>query len=199
LRELLTEAQRLGYIGPGPVDPHLAHAHRFAAALEPEPVGRALDLGSGGGLPGLVLAAEGSGRTDWTLLDANKRRCQFLRHALTVLGLTDTAQVYEGRAEIAGRDPGLRATFDAVVARAFGGPAVVAECAAPFLRQDGVLVVSEPPQNGPTCRWPAEGLGRLGLSVDDGQILGFARLRQVAPCPDRFPRRVGIPAKRPLF
>ena len=63
----------------------------------------------------------------------------------------------------------------------------------------GVLVVSEPPDVDPAERWPAAGLASVGLARDPDEIDGVVRLRQVASCPDRFPRRVGVPAKRPLF
>jgi 16S rRNA (guanine527-N7)-methyltransferase len=76
---------------------------------------------------------------------------------------------------------------------------VTAECAAPLLAVGGLLVVSEPPDGR---RWPASALEPLGMAVE-GMVRGaagtFQRLRQVTPCPDRYPRRVGIPAKRPLF
>ncbi|HET6966289.1 MAG TPA: hypothetical protein VFH58_16050, partial [Acidimicrobiales bacterium] len=104
------------------------------------------------------------------------------------------------RAEEAGRRPDLRGTFDVVVARSFGGPAVTAECGAPFLVAGGRLVVAEPP-GGSADRWPAEGLEVLGLRPVEAMTepSAFQVLLQQEPCPERFPRRTGIPAKRPLF
>ena len=173
---------------------------------------RWLDLGSGGGLPGLVLAQRWP-ETEGVLLDASGRSIRFLASAVEVCGLAPQVRVRRDRAEVAGRDPSFRAGFDAVVARSFGPPAVVAECAAPLLRPGGVLVVSEPPGGlpsrpdpldadvGPNPRWPAAELAQLGLEpvriVRRG--FGYQVLRQVSPCPDRFPRRVGVPAKRPLY
>ena len=100
---------------------------------------------------------------------------------------------------------GWRGGFDGVLARSFGRPAVVAECAAPFLKVGGWLVVSEPPaHDGGTQgdeRWPHEGLRQLGLVPSDparGEF-AFQVLRQAEPCPERFPRRNGVPAKKPLF
>jgi 16S rRNA (guanine527-N7)-methyltransferase len=101
-----------------------------------------------------------------------------------------------------------------VLARSFGRPAVVAECAAPLLRPGGWLVVSEPPGSSPEDRpdlpsdppgegprWPAEPLGQLGLTPDQlvHEEFDYQTLRQADPCPERFPRRDGVPAKRPLF
>ena len=94
----------------------------------------------------------------------------------------------------------MRAAFDLVVARSFGPPAVVAECAAPFLRVGGRLAVSEPPTG--EDRWPPAPLAELGLEATERRDVGGAHvqlLRQTAPCPDRYPRRTGVPTKRPLF
>jgi 16S rRNA (guanine527-N7)-methyltransferase len=192
---VLEEAQRRGFVGRGPLEPHLAHARAFAAAVGRMP-GRGLDLGSGGGLPGLVLASVWPA-SRWVLLEAQQRRGDHLRWAVGELGLVDRVTVDRRRAEDAGRDPALRATIDVVVSRSFGPPAVVAECAAPLLQPGGLLVVSEPPEA--SDRWPADELEVLGLIPDPEQVPGFMRLRQVEPVPERFPRRAGIPAKRPLF
>jgi len=109
--------------------------------------------------------------------------------------------VVRARAEDAGRIPHLRGSFDAVVARSFGSPPVTAECAAPFLHPGGLLVVSEPPRADPEARWPRDGLATLGLEPLRTARTGFGYqvLRQNDPCPDRFPRRAGVAAKRPLY
>ena len=160
------------------------------------------DLGSGGGLPGLVVAHALEGATV-ALIDSSARRTAFLRRAVARLGLGDRVRVVEDRAEVCGRDEALRGSFDGVMARSFGRPAVVAECAAPLLKSGGWLLVSEPPSGRPPegSRWPAEPLRQLGLVPDEPTREGFEYqvLRQREPCPDRFPRRVGVPAKRPLF
>lgn len=161
--------------------------------------GRILDLGSGGGLPGLPLLMAGVGRS-WVLLDGSVRRAAFLTDAIRSLGLSDRAEVLATRAEEAGREPHLRGSFDAVIARSFGPPAVTAECGAPFLALSGILVVAEPP-GGRADRWPRPGLALLGLVPGQQHQLGatYQTLTQIDPCPDRFPRRTGVPAKRPLF
>lgn len=132
----------------------------------------------------------------WVYLDANERRTAFLSDAVTDLDLADRVAVRRGRAEELGRAPDLRGGFDLVTARGFGSPAVTAECAAPFLRVGGYLVVSEPPDE--IDRWDRDGVGLVGLEPL-GRFQGCQVLRQVTACPDRYPRRVGIPSKRPLF
>jgi 16S rRNA (guanine527-N7)-methyltransferase len=210
--DVLTEARTAGFLGPGPVEAHLGHAEGFAAVAQrlaseiPSP--RVLDLGSGGGVPGLVVAAAWSEAT-LVLLEANGRRAGFLRRAAGRLGLDHRVFVLQERAEAAGRDEQYRATFDEVLARSFGRPATVAECGAPLLRLGGWLVVSEPPSaphgpppaETPEERWPAEALAQFGLQpagvVREGAT--FQALRQADTCPERFPRRDGVPAKKPLF
>lgn len=197
LLAVLGEARELGFLGPGPVEAHVAHATGFAAAFVAPPA-RWADLGSGGGVPGLVLARLWPASTG-VLVDANERRTAFLRAAVEGLGLGERVMVVRGRAEDVARDAAWRGSFDAVVARGFAPPPVTAECGAPLLRVGGLLVVSEPPEEA--GRWDGDGLALLGL-VDDGVVTAEARyriLRQAAACPDRYPRRVGVPGKRPLW
>ena len=156
----------------------------------------ALDLGSGGGLPGLVLAAHWP-TSRWTLLDASERRTNFLEQVVIELDLQRCVTVVRARAEEAARQPSLRGSFDLVVARSFGPPAVTAECAAAFLHVNGLLAVSEPPDDR-ADRWPASELRGLGLE-DRGRHGAVRVLEQVELASDAVPRRVGIPAKRPRW
>jgi 16S rRNA (guanine527-N7)-methyltransferase len=202
---VLEKARDLGFLGPGPVEAHLDHAAGFAEALarvagagwSPS---HAADLGSGGGVPGLILARSFAD-TEWLLIEVGARRAAFLRAALSPLGLDPRVSVAQERAEVVGRWPAARAAFDLVVARSFGPPAAVAECAAPLLVAGGWAVVSEPPGGDP-LRWPADGLELVGMAAAASVSAGPAAyqvLRQDRPCPSRWPRRVGVPAKRPLF
>jgi len=196
---VLEEARRLGLVGPGPVMPHLAHAVGFADAAGGAPQGPAVDLGSGGGIPGLPLALLWP-RSVWMLLDASERRTAFLNRAIEALDLGDRVAVVRGRAEDVGREPDRRGRAVLVVARSFGPPPVTAECGCPMLAVGGRMVVSEPPEGG--SRWPPEALSVLGAAA--GPVIraaggSYQVLEQVSTCPARFPRRSGIPAKRPLF
>ncbi len=216
LADILSQARRAGFLGPGPIGPHLAHAEAFAGLARRQPGSsglsrpRLLDLGSGGGLPGLVIAVEWL-EAALVLLDANQRRTDFLVRAVSRLHLEDRVIVVNERAETYGRDPVQRASFDGVVVRSFGPPAVVAECAAPFLKVGGWVIVSEPPTapggvpavsgGGGPSRWPVEHLEAFGL--EPGEFLqegfGYQVLHQREVCPDRFPRRNGVPSKNPWF
>lgn len=204
LTDLLTESRQLGFLGPGPVEAHITHAATFASAVPEAPV-RALDLGAGGGLPGLVLAVTVWPETSWWFLDAQERRTDFLHRAVHRLGLADRVRIVTARAEDYARAPGVRGTFDLVAARSFSTPAVTAECAAPLLRRDGLLVVSEPPTQSPGDRWPESGLAILGFGPAEAAVgeepapVHVVRIPLRGPTDNRFPRRTGVPAKRPLF
>jgi 16S rRNA (guanine527-N7)-methyltransferase len=207
-RRWLVEARRRGFLGPGPIEPLVLHSLGFAGVVEKlvEAVPSAvLDLGAGGGIPGLVLAARWP-EARMGLVEGSVRRAAFLAEAVEELGWAgeERVRVVTSRAEDLGRDPAWRERASVVVARLFGAPAVTAECAAPLLQVEGWLVVSEPPESGPGSgeRWPAADLARLGLrpvEVLRERGFGYQVLRKVEPTPDRYPRRVGIPAKRPLY
>lgn len=199
---MLERSRRLGFLGPGSVRVHVEHALGFASGFDEPPV-RLLDLGSGGGVPGLVLALHWT-ETVTVLLDASERRCAFLSEAVASLGCGDRVSVVRSRAERAARRADLRGRFDAVVARGFGPPAVTAECGAPFLAVGGHLVVSEPPGSGSTvddARWPPAGLALLGLRPAQAWDRPYHYRSFVLDrdCPPAYPRRDGVPAKRPLF
>jgi 16S rRNA (guanine527-N7)-methyltransferase len=222
---VLEEARSLGFLGAWDLQEQMAHALGFAHAIEEAladlPGGhcefgrsagqsRWMDMGSGGGLPGLVLARRWDGSSA-VLLDSAERRTTFLSRAVGQLGWEERVQVVRARAEDAGRLPDLRGGFDVVVARSFGSPPVTAECAAPFLRPGGLLVVSEPPSSGAAsgrgtsppsaARWPREGLATLGMEplIAVRSSFGYQVVRQVGTCPQRFPRRAGVATKRPLY
>lgn len=199
VHEWLERSRHLGFLGPGPIAPHIGHAQGFAEVVEGEP-GAVVDLGSGGGVPGLVLAAVWP-NTRVVLLDSNERRTTFLQEAVDGLGWSGRVQVVRARAEAAGRDPSLRGAFPLVVSRSFGPPPVAAECAAPLLAVGGRFVVSEPPDE--VERWPDDGLFCVGLRLvarrSSTNGTSYAVLEQAELCPDRYPRREGVPGKRPLW
>lgn len=204
LDEVLRQAQDLGFLGPGPVEAQRRHADAFAAlalrGLEIGPGRRFLDLGSGGGLPGLAVALR-SPTIRGAFLDSQRRRTSFLEEAADRLALTGRIDVVTGRAEDVARDPAHREAYAVVTSRGFGPPAATAECAVAFLRAGGRLAVSEPPEPAPT-RWDDEGLTTLGLSAPELLATPEAHvaiLHRTGPLDPKWPRRAGIPQKRPLW
>jgi 16S rRNA (guanine527-N7)-methyltransferase len=207
LDEVLRHAQDLGLLGPGPVEDQRRHAEAFCrlalARLEGDDGLRWLDLGSGGGLPGLVMAEllEPTGARG-TLLDSQQRRGSFLDEAIHRLGMTDRLEAVTARAEDAARDPAHRQRYDLVLARSFASPAVTAECAVAFLKPGARLAVSEPPDE-PPGRWDEAQLQALSLlppTVSHAAGASCAILQRTTdPVDPRWPRKPGIPQKRPLW
>jgi 16S rRNA (guanine527-N7)-methyltransferase len=203
LLEILERARAAGFLGPGPVEAHIAHSAGFVEAAEAvlgrEPASFA-DLGCGGGVPGLAMSLQWAAARG-VLVESARRRSGALRDAIMSLGLEHRVEVLEERAELVAQRGAYRERFEVVTARSFAEPAVTAEVGAGLVTVGGVLVVSEPPHPS-ADRWPISGLRELGFRaaepVERAQA-HFVVLRKVAPAPERFPRPVGRPAKRPLW
>jgi 16S rRNA (guanine527-N7)-methyltransferase len=202
LHQVLSEARRLGFLGDAEVSEQIGHAMAFvrtvASWTADGDIQGITDLGSGGGVPALVVATALS-NTSLTLVEGSATRADFLVWAVGRLGLADRVSVYPHPAEVAGRDKRIRGCCDIVTARGFGPPAMTAECAAPLLRSGGYLIVSEPP-GGSAHRW-APGCEMLGMELAEVQVgpPAMVVLRLSGQVEDRFPRRTGIPRRRPLF
>lgn len=202
LSSALEESRALGFLGPGPIETHIEHAKRYAEVWSRYRQGtprRVLDLGSGGGVPGLVLFDIWG--TEMVLLDSMEKRCRFLRNVIAGDSVPRGMSVVEGRAEELAREANLAESCDVVVARSFGPPAATAECAVRFLVEGGLLIVSEPPAVPQATRWPRAGLGQLGLKriTPDDSEGGYVVMEKIRPTPAEFPRRTGTPGKKPLF
>lgn len=200
--DALREAQVLGFLGARPVEEMIEQALAFAGPVNGQ--SRVLDMGSGGGMPGLVIAAALPAMAV-VLLDASGRRTDWLRRVVGRLGWEGRVVVVTGRAEVLGHEPVWRERMPAVVARGFGPPLVTAECAAGLLEVGGVLVVSEPPpsddrsrQPSPDAprdasgtgepRWSPEPLADLGLRLDAWPDARVAVIRKIRSTPDMVPR-----------
>jgi 16S rRNA (guanine527-N7)-methyltransferase len=198
LLAVLAAGQDRGMLGPATLDEQLRHSRAFVDLVAHGV--RVADLGSGGGLPGLVIAHD---RPDLrvTLIDASQGRADHLWRMVQRLDLDDRVEV-EGRpAELVAHDPLHRAAYQAVTARGFGAPAVVAECAAGLLAPGGRLLVAEPPDDA-ADRWGPLAASPLPLHLVHRHLVDgvhLVELRLEGDCPARFPRAVGVPARRPLF
>ena len=187
-------------------DVHIADS---LAALELEPVSgasRIADLGSGAGLPGLVLAASlPATRVD--LIEASRRKCEFISSAIERMGIQNATVVCERSEEWAGPESGGREAYEVVTARAVGSLATLAELASPLLADGGVLaawkgarslteeaelersateLAMEPVEVRPVKPYPATRGRHIHL------------VRKNGPTPNRLPRRPGMAAKRPF-
>ena len=212
--ELLLEANVRAGLTSGKTDRetlyrrHLAESLALLAALEvrgmlASPV---IDIGTGGGLPGLPMKIA---RPDLeiTLLEATGKKAQFLLSVVAELGLSSVTVIH-GRAEDLAHDSAHRGAYRLALARAVAPLRTLLEIALPFLAPGGVLAA---PKGSSAPREIVEAeraLGLLGGEIegreplripgDAGPVPALVIVRKVAPTPAAYPRRAGIPAKRPL-
>ncbi len=177
------------------LEAHLADAQRLLS-LDWSGVESVIDIGSGGGLPAIPLAIQ-LPQIRFTLVEADRRKAAFLQHVGGTLALQNVA-VSSVRAEVLGHDPAFREQFDRATARAAAPPAVLLELALPFLRVGGLLIDQvgqvDPQALAPAARRLGGGTPSLHR-VTGGSMLLVAK---ETPTPAEYPRRSGIPARRPL-
>lgn len=194
----------LGFLGSMPIDDQIDNALGFLCVAELVGDGtpsRFADLGTGGGVPGAILSCCWPEAKAY-FFDSNERRTAFLQEESDGGALGDV-HVVRGRLEEIAREDEYLGNFPLVTSRSFGTPSVTAECAAPLLTVGGSLVVSEPPDESAGRRWSKDGLAELGLEptrlIRWDDRFTYQVITKIAETPTRYPRRVGIPAKRPLF
>ncbi|GAC1484945.1 MAG: hypothetical protein PVSMB9_10830 [Candidatus Dormibacteria bacterium] len=169
---------------------HLGEAHK------------AVDVGSGGGLPGLPLKIA---RPDlsMTLVEADQDKAAFLVRACAVLGLHDV-QVLARRAEEVGQDPLYREAFDVAVARALAAMPVLAELCLPLVRVGGRLLAQKTKTE--ELSGAASAIEAMGGVLSDvvsapsaargaGTVVIVDKVRSTPPA---YPRRPGVPARKPI-
>ena len=191
LLEQLERARTLGFLGPGPVEPHIDHAGGLRRRPGRTSTGTVVDLGSGGGVPGWCSRVA---RPDLhlVLVDARAKRCRFLEAAVAALGLD--AEVVEGRAEVVGRTEraGERATrwWPAASACRRPPPSAAVPCCGSVA---GSSSASRRRRRSPTAGRPA-GLRRSASRRPCGSVDGHRRAgaRAADAVPGRLP-----PAGRP--
>jgi 16S rRNA (guanine527-N7)-methyltransferase len=181
---------------------HLADALVALELPEIRAAGVIADLGAGAGVPGLPLAIA-QPQTTVFLLESNRRKCDFIARAADAAGVNN-AIVVPQRAESWAEGIGR---CDAVTARALAPLAVVAEYAAPLLREGGALIAWRGRRDPSEEAAAAVAAAELGLRYEPPVAVQphpaathrhLQRLVKVSPTPERFPRRAGMARKRPL-
>lgn len=186
---------------------HFLEPLALLAAIEGAgPLGeRAIDVGSGAGFPGLPIKIV---RPDLrlTLVEAHGKRAAFLEGLVRALGLKDV-EVVNARAEDAARDPAHRESYDLALARAVAPLPALLELTLPFLRVGGLLAAPKGSGARREAKEAKAALETLGGEIESIRPLDapwaatpptLVLVRKVSATPERFPRRAGIPEKRPL-
>ena len=167
--------------------------------------GRLLDIGSGGGCPGVPLKVAFP-KLRLALMDSVAKKTSFLSHLCEALGLADV-EVYTGRAEELAFRPELREAFDMVVTRGVASMRVLMELTLPFCRPGGLVITWKKGDLGPEIEDSLHAMevleGRLRevrpVEVEglrDGRVLVV--VEKLGHSPGEYPRRPGRPQKRPL-
>lgn len=164
-----------------------------------------IDVGSGAGFPGIPLKIIRP-ELRLTLLEATQKKTAFLRHIVDLLELKD-AEVVTARAEELGQDPHYRERYDVVLARAVAELPVLAEYCLPFARQGGRFVAQKGSDISAEVAQAQGAISLLGGTLKEIRRLALPDLsgerslviiNKVRPTPSEYPRRTGIPSKRPL-
>ena len=163
------------------------------------------DVGSGGGFPGIPLKIAFPGLRA-TLIESTAKKTAYLRELCGRLGLSGV-DVRTGRAETLAHDPELREQFDIVLARALAGMAVLTELTLPFCRMGGRVVAQKKLGIDEELSRAEGAITSMGGTFRElrevelrelGEPRALVVLEKVGSTPDRYPRRPGMPAKRPL-
>jgi len=165
---------------------------------------RIIDVGSGAGFPGLIMAIKNR-QCEYTLLESDLKKSNFLKNGVNLLQL-DNVQVIRNRAEELGQDTKYREKFDICTSRAVAEMNLVLEYCMPLIREGGMVLLWKGPRYEEEIERAANALDILGGTIEEVFLyqLGIDRQRAIVKIrknrktPQKYPRRTGLPTKRPL-
>jgi len=206
LDEAWGPARAAGILGTASIETLVEHTAGFARAVCSSfsaPFGafdgHIVDVGTGAGLPGVILAALLPQAT-FTLVDASERRLDHPRRAARALGVQDRVAVVHGRADELATDRAWRASADVAVARLLADPAEALEQLVPFVAPGGVVVVATAAEA--VDRWNSLPVPLLPTSAvtwhEEADAL-FAAVGVTGPVPAELPRREKARRRSPAF
>ena len=176
-------------------DKHVGEVLALLDACRPAHGARVVDVGAGGGIPGIPMALL---RDDLvvTLLESDARKAGFLTHSAGMLGLSRVTVLAE-RAEDVARRAGARESFDLAVSRAVAPPPVMCELSLPLVRVGG-LVAALVGDTTHAARDSASAAALCGGGPPREAPGGVLLVDKLRPTPSEYPRRTGVPVRRPL-
>ncbi|ACI18940.1 16S rRNA (guanine(527)-N(7))-methyltransferase RsmG [Dictyoglomus thermophilum] len=169
-----------------------------------ENIERIIDIGTGAGFPGIPIKIYDE-KYKLTLLESQKKKILFLEELIKILELSDVEIVWD-RAENLGKDPRYREQFDLALARGVAKPNIVLEYALPFVKTGGIFLGQATPNNLSEWENAQKVVGILGGKTEEKIEINFdnitrifLKIRKINNTPEKYPRRPGIPEKRPLL
>jgi len=166
---------------------------------------RIIDVGTGAGLPGIPLRILWPG-IRLVLLEATAKKAKFLEHLTAALGL-DGVEIVVGRAEEVAHDAQYREKFDMVLSRAVAPLPTLAELTLPFCAVGGSLIAQKSGAIEREVSRASRAIAVLGGRLREVRAVGLEEfvdrrflvvIDKVRPAPSEYPRRPGMPAKRPI-
>ncbi len=163
-----------------------------------------IDVGSGAGFPGLIMAMYCQDN-EYTLLESELKKCNFLQQTIEMLKINQV-QVIRGRAEEIGHHKDYREQYDVSASRAVAAMRVIIEYCLPLTQVGGMVFLWKGPRYEEEIEQSQNALQVLGGKVEDihlykiggGRQRAIIQIRKIQPTPEKYPRRTGLPVKRPL-
>ena len=164
-----------------------------------------LDIGTGGGFPGIPLKIFYSDNS-FILMDSINKKLEFIKEVIEELSLSDITVVH-ARAEDLGHDPSYREKFDIVVSRAVANLSSLAELSLPFVKENGLFISykgSSAKDEIENAKTALEKLGGELFQINDYQLpfgedkRSLIFIKKRFHCPNIYPRKAGVPLRKPL-
>jgi len=173
--------------------------------VKEEKIERIIDIGTGAGFPGIPIKII-KPNLFITLLESQKKKVTFLEELIKILNL-DKVEIIWDRAENLGKNPQYRETYDLVLARGVAKPNIVLEYALPFVKISGLFLGQATEKNINEWYMAKNVISIFGgnlekeisISIDSTITRKLLIIRKISPTPDKYPRRPGIPEKKPLL
>ena len=166
---------------------------------------KVIDIGTGGGFPGMPIIIEYP-NIKLCAVDSVRKKLEFIKALSERLGVTDRVEIAAARAEELAKHPEKREKFDIALTRAVAKMNVICEYCLPFVKVGGYFIAYKAKNAGKEAREASKAIKILGgevisivsYTLSRGEERNLVLIRKVSPTPENYPRKPGVPAKKPL-